>query len=156
MPQCFSIILRNVPFFGASKCWVWMKTQQAWSGRLAWVLGKFWATSMSFGWLENFEWWTLSGELGSVGNLGATCMSFGWLVSFEFELWAVSLGQLLSFGLLACTVVRPALWICGGKPCSFHIRSLPSNIKAKLPAAGNFSLKQRVKTSKLVNFTLKV
>ena len=30
------------------------------------------------------------------------------------------------------------------------------NIKAKLPAAGNFSLKQRVSTSTLVNFTLKV
>ena len=25
------------------------------------------------------------------------------------------------------TVVRPALWICGEKPCAFHIRSLPSN-----------------------------
>ena len=32
----------------------------------------------------------------------------------------------------------------------------PLNIKAKLPAAGNFSLKQRVSTSTLVNFTLKV
>ena len=32
----------------------------------------------------------------------------------------------------------------------------PLNIKAKLPAAGNFSLKQRVRTSTLVNFTLKV
>ena len=34
--------------------------------------------------------------------------------------------------------------------------SLPSEHKAKLLAADNFSLKQRVKTSKLVNFTLKV
>ena len=32
----------------------------------------------------------------------------------------------------------------------------PLNIKAKLPAAGNFSLKQRVSTSTLVNFSLKV
>ena len=31
----------------------------------------------------------------------------------------------------------------------------PLNINAKLPAAGNFSLKQMVSTSKLVNFTLK-
>ena len=54
------------------------------------------------------------------------------------------------------TVVRHALWICGGKPCPFHLMSLPSEYKAKLPAAGNFSLKQRVKISKLVNFTIKV
>ena len=33
--------------------------------------------------------------------------------------------------------------------------SMPSEYKAKLLAAGNFSLKQREKTSKLVNFTLK-
>jgi hypothetical protein len=32
----------------------------------------------------------------------------------------------------------------------------PLNIKAKLPKAGNFSLKQRVSTSTLMNFTLKV
>ena len=30
------------------------------------------------------------------------------------------------------------------------------NLKGKLPAAGNFLLKQRVSTSTLVNFTLKV
>ena len=55
------------------------------------------------------------------------------------------------------TVVRPTLWICGGKPCPFHILGhCPLNIKVKLPAAGNFSLKQRVSTSTLVNFTLKV
>ena len=59
------------------------------------------------------------------------------------------------FEVLNSTVVRPALWICGGKHCAFHIRSLPSNIYAKLPATGNFSLKQRVKTSKLVNFSHK-
>ena len=29
----------------------------------------------------------------------------------------------------------------------FHLMSLPSEYKAKLPAAGNFSLKQRVETS---------
>ena len=44
------------------------------------------------------------------------------------------------------TVVRHALWIYRGKPCPFHIMSLPSEYKAKLPAAGSFSLKQRVKT----------
>ena len=32
----------------------------------------------------------------------------------------------------------------------------PLNIKAKLPAAGNFLLKERLSTSTLVNFTLKV
>ena len=32
----------------------------------------------------------------------------------------------------------------------------PLNIKAKLLATGNFSLKQKLKTSTLVNFTLKV
>ena len=45
------------------------------------------------------------------------------------------------------TVVRAALWICGGKPCPFHLMSLPSEYEAKVPAAGNFSLKQRIQTS---------
>ena len=79
-------------------------------------------------------------------QLTAVQYKLQWKMDYKiYKLW-----------LVIYTVVRPALWICGGKPCSFHIRSLPSNIKAKLPAAGNFSLKQRVKTSKLVNFTLKV
>ena len=41
--------------------------------------------------------------------------------------------------------------------CTSHalLLDLPSNINAKLPVAGNFSLKQRVKTSKLVNFSHK-
>ena len=44
----------------------------------------------------------------------------------------------------------------GGKPCAFHILChCPLTIQANVPTAGNFSLKQRVKTSKLVNFSLK-
>ena len=44
------------------------------------------------------------------------------------------------------------------KPCSFHIGTYCHcclNIKAKVPAAGHFSLKQRVRTSTQVNFSSK-
>ena len=45
----------------------------------------------------------------------------------------------------------------GGKTLFISFNVIPPlNTKAKLPAADNFSLKQRVSTSTLVNFTLEV
>ena len=39
---------------------------------------------------------------------------------------------------LAYTVVRPALWICGGKPCSFHLMSLSSKYKGQITWSRQF------------------
>ena len=40
--------------------------------------------------------------------------------------------------LLEGTVVRPALWICGGKHCSFHITSLPSDCEDWITCSRQF------------------
>ena len=39
---------------------------------------------------------------------------------------------------MRCTVVRPALWICGGKHCSFHITSLPSDCEDWITCSRQF------------------
>ena len=69
---------------------------------------------------------------------GLLCAWFKQPPSSRRQQCTVGLPPIWSRNQFICTVVRPALWICGGKHCSFHITSLPSDCEDWITCSRQF------------------